>query len=463
MNSIYRKGKCLTAVLALFLLAACSSDDDSYYVPGSENFTRDMIVGEWFEPAGEGAYGIGHYKEDGSLTSTMIRATKNDWMNTVDEGYWDYSDGLLTVVTNLQHKGILNTNTKGVYRMIKVTKYEIQASSLDMDFISGGYRIVDTYQMNVGESRQAIINDREFVPQDYSSLSYHVASIDENGNIEARHLGTTYILIKSSIGTAVIRVVVSDSANVFNDALQVLGLPVQTITKEYGQIYLEKAQDDGTTVRLYRLAESNVMAIKMRMDTDGSVQYIEQFFTNQITPDAVREALNRKYEFQYTVTEGDERFDWYLASWQCRWVEVVYLEKEHQIVMFFMDDINNLKEYDDFFNQVMNMDASLLLVAYSMGYTLTGNDYLNKSFTTSAPYPFTSVEVSTDEQGYVNRATLYFDDNITFQDIEYHIKRNYLPTNNPNTYTNSYNTYFLSFEIGEDGYMKYLHYEKIIE
>ena len=461
MNNIFKRGSSLLAAgLAFMLLAACSSDDDNYYVPGSENFTRDMIVGEWFEPAGEGAYGIGHYKEDGTLTSTMIRATKQEWMYSAQDGYWEYSDGILSVVTTIGHEGLLNTTTKGVYRTLKLTKYEIQESSLDMDLVSGGYRIVDTYQMNVGESRQAIISDGQFVPQEYSSVSYHVASIDDDGNIEARHLGTTYILIKSSIGTAVIRVVVNDSSNVFNDALQSMGLPVQAITKEYGKIYAELVQDDGKTTRQYHLADENVMGIKMRMDADGYVEYVEQSFSNSITPDAVRASLNSKYDFQYTDEGADGRIDWYIASWQCRKVAVGYLEKEHQVFMYFLDKDNNLEIYDNFFSQVMNTNASLWLVAYSMNYTLTSEDYADGSFFTTAPYPFKYVEVKADEQGYVNSATLYLDNNITLLDVENYIQRFYLPSTYSDVYFSPDYTYFLAYLVGDDGYLKFLQYDK---
>ena len=462
MNSIYKKGVCLLmAGLAFILLTACSSDDESYHVPGAENFTRDMFVGEWFEPAGEGNYGIGHYHADGSLTTTSIHATKSEWDYSVSEGYWEFSDGILTVVSNVKHEGILNTTTKGVYQIQKLPKYELWGSSLDMDLTTGGYRIVDTYQMNVGEKRQVIINDSEFRPQEYSSVNHHVASVDDEGTIEARHLGTTFILIKSSIGTAVIRVVVNDSANDFNDALQSLGMPIQTITKEYGQIYLEKTQENGNIIRHYYLPDDKVMNIRFQTDADGYVNIIQQYFSNFITPDEVRASLSRKYDFQRSAVDEEEGpYSVYTTTWQCRKVNILYFENPHQILIAFQNGDDNLAKYDDFFNQVMNMNASLGLVAYSLGYTLTGQDYLNKSFTTSAPYPFKQVEVVADENWYVNCARLYFDDNITFQDVEYYIKRYYLPTSYPDLFLNSLYTYFLGYVEDENGYLQFLQYDK---
>ena len=463
MNKISRKGiYLLTTGLVLVLLTACSSDDDSYYVPGSENFTRDMFVGEWFEPAGEGTYNVGFYQEDGSLPFTTISATKSNWEYSNSDGYWDFSDGKLTVITDHSNAGLLNTNTKAVYRAIKLTKYEIQVSSLDLDNIAGDYRIVDTYQMNVGESRQAIINDNEFVPQEYSSMSYHIASVDNNGKIEARHLGTTYILIKSSIGTAVIRVVVNDSENVFNDALQSMGMPVQTITKEYGQTYAEAEDEDDNrkTIRRYFLPDEKVRYIKMRLDTDGYVEYIEQYFSNNITSDEVRESLNRKYDFQYSEDDGNGRIDWYIASWQCRKVAVGYSEIDHNLFMYFLSSGNDLEKYDRFFYEVMNTNASLWLVAYYMGYTLTYEDYVNNSFIISEYYPFKFVEVVADEQGYVNRANLYFADGITFQDVEYYVKRYYLPTMSAHIYISPEATYHLGYSEDNDGYLQFFQYDK---
>lgn len=458
MNSIFRKGMCLlTAGMTLVLLAACSSDNDSYDVPSVGNITRNMIIGEWYQPNGEGSYGVGEYKADGTLTSTTINATKDKWSYSNNNGYWEFSDGVLTVVSNGNNSGLLNTNTKGVSRIIKLTKYEIQDSYIDMDLISGGYRIVDTYQMNVGESRQAIINDGDFVPQEYSTVNYHVASVDNEGNIEARHLGTTYILITSSIGTAVIRVVVNDSANDFDDTLQILGLPLKSVTKEYGQIYIERTQDDGITVRRYNLADEKVMQMKVITDTAGYVDRIEQFLSNYITPDEVRASFNRKYKY-HSTSDG---IDWYTTRWQFRMVAVGYEEEGHKTILYFMDGKNDLEAYDDFFNQVMNMNATIGLVADSMGYTLTTQDYYFRAFETDANYPFTKVVVWASDQGYVDKVRLYFDDNITFQDIEFYLKRFYMPTSSPYLYFNSLYTYFLGYIEGEDGYLQYLQYDKV--
>lgn len=458
MNSIFRKGMgLLTAGMAFVLLAACSSDNDSYGVPGIGNITRDMIVGEWYEPNGEGSYGVGEYKSDGTMISTTIYATKDQWLYTNNNGYWEFSDGLLTVVTNGDNSGLLNTNIKGVTRIIKLTKYEIEDSSIDMDYIEGAYRIVDTYRMNVGESRQVIVNDGDFVPQEYSTVNFHVASVDNEGNIEARHLGTTYILITSSIGTAVIRVVVNDSANDFDDTLQILGLPLKSVTKEYGQIYIERTQDDGITVRRYNLADEKVMQMKVITDTAGYVDRIEQFLSNYITPDEVRASFNRKYKY-HSTSDG---IDWYTTRWQFRMVAVGYEEEGHKTILYFMDGKNDLEAYDDFFNQVMNMNATIGLVADSMGYTLTTQDYYFRAFETDASYPFTKVVVWADEQGYVDKVRLYFDDYITFQDVEFFLKRFYLPTSYTNLYLNSEYTYFLGYEEGEDGYLKYFQYDKI--
>lgn len=456
MNSIFRKGVyLLTAGMTFVLLMACSSDNDSYDVPGAENFSRDMIVGEWYEPGGEGAYIIVNYNADGSLTATEIRADKLDWKHSPTNGYWDFSDGQFTVViTNDGNSGLLNTNNKAVNRIIKLTKYEIQTSSLDMDLIAGDYRIVDTYQMNVGESRQAIVNDGDFVPQEYSTVNYHVASVDNEGNIEARHLGTTYILITSSKGTAVIRVVVNDSANDFDDALQILGSPLQTVTKEYGKLYVEKG--DGIINRLYNLDDENVMIMGLNTDTDGYVDQVSQYLSNNITPDAVRASLNRKYNY-YKTKDG---VDGYSTRWQFRTVEIDYYEEEHRIVMYFIDGKNDLEMYDNFFRDVMNTNASLLDVANCMGYTLTPQNYHDKAFVTDASYPYKKVVVWADEQGYVDEARLYFDDDITFQDIDFYLKRFYLPTSYTDLYLNPEYTYFLGYVEGEDGYLQYLQYDK---
>ena len=110
-----------------------------------------------------------------------------------------------------------------------------------------------------------------------------------------------------------------------------------------------------------------------------------------------------------------------------------------------MDGKNDLEAYDDFFNQVMNMNATIGLVAYSLGYTMTSQDEENKWFVTDANYPFTKVVVWASDQGYVDKVRLYFDDNITFQDIEFYLKRFYMPTSSPYLYFNSLYTYFLGY------------------
>lgn len=462
MNSIYKIGvRLMAVVVAMTFMAACSSDDDGYSVPGAEHFTRDMIIGEWYQPVGEGNYGIGHYMADGTLTSTNVIATKSGWSYSVSEGYWDYSDGIVSYVMNSQSIGLLNTTTKADEQIIKLTKYELQSSSLNMDLVSGGYRIVDTYQMNVGETRQAIINDSEFKPQEYSSVSYHVAGVDDEGTIEARHLGTTYILVKSSIGTAVIRVVVNDSANAFDEVLQILGLPLKAITKEYGTTYIEKVKEDGTVVRHYNLPDDKVMDIRLETDAGGYVNIIQQFFSNNITPDEVRAALSRKYDFQGSaVDESEGPYSVYTTTWQCRRVNVLYFEKPHQLLVAFQDGHNYLAKYDDFFNYILNRNFTLSEVADMMNYTLTDADKSRFGFTTRAPYPFYRVDVMSNPQGYVYSAKLYFDDHVTFHDTEYYINRYYYPTSYQDTFFSLQYSYVLQYQESEDGYLQFFLYTK---
>ena len=462
MNSIYNIGtRLFTAALAFVLLAACSSDDDGYRVPGAENFTRDMIIGEWYQPVGEGNYGIGHYMADGTLTSTNILSSKGGWSYSVSEGYWEYADGILTYVMYAPNAGLLNTTTKAEEQIIKLTKYEVQSSSLSMDLISGGYRIVDTYQMNVGDKRQAIVNDSEFVPQEYSTVNYHVAGVDDDGTIEARHLGTTFILVKSSIGTAAIRVVVNDSANAFDEVLQVLGMPLRDVTKEYGTTYIERVKEDGTTVRHYNLPDDKVMDIRLETDADGYVNIIQQFFSNNITTDEVIAALSSKYDFQCSdVDDSEGPYTVFTTTWQCRRVNVLYFEKPHQLLVAFQNGHNYLAEYDDFFNNILNGNFTLSEVADRMGYTLTDADKRNNAFATLAPYPFKRVDVIANSRGYVYSAELYFANYITFHDTEYYINRYYYPTSRQDTFVSLQYSYVLQYQESEDGYLQFFLYTK---
>jgi len=458
MNSIYKKGtRLLTAVMTFVLLTACSSDSDRYEVPGAENFSRDMIVGEWYEPAGEGAHIIVNYNADGSLNATHVIANKLNWNRSPINGYWEYSDGLWTVVTQYENPGLLNNNNKAVNRVIKLTKYEIQISSLDMDLIAGDYRIVDTYQMNVGESRQAIVNDNDFKPQEYSTVNYHVASVDDDGKIEARHLGTTYILVKSSIGTAVIRVVVNDSANDFDDAMPIMGTPLLTVTKEYGNIYNEKDQGQGIITRQYNLDDENVMSMVIQTDNDGYVLRIDQKFSNNITPDEVRASLNRKYDF-YDTRNGT---DIYLTQWQFRMVAIEYEEESHLMTIYFMENKNSLEWWDGLASEVMNENISILALANYLGYQMTYQDYYNRAFIMEfEDYPFVGIGVRADEQGYVNRIQLYFYDYITFQDLEFFFNRYYLPTSAEHSYVSPEYTYYLGYQEADNGYLWYMQYSK---
>ena len=75
-------------------------------------------------------------------------------------------------------------------------------------------------------------------------------------------------------------------------------------------------------------------------------------------------------------------------------------------------------------------------------------------------YPFTAVGVRADEKWYVDKAQLYFDDYITFQDIEFFFNRYYLPTSGAHTYVSPEYTYFIGYQEGDDGYLQYLQYSK---
>jgi len=129
--------------------------------------------------------------------------------------------------------------------------------------------------------------------------------------------------------------------------------------------------------------------------------------------------------------------------------------------LYFLSNDDNLQLYDDFFSRVMINNITLWVVAYYMDYTLTDDDYARGSFL--APiydYPFRMVEASTDEQGYVNKVYLYFEDKISVENVEYYLKRYYLPTNVPYIYISTDYSYYIAYSVDEDGYLNFLQYSK---
>lgn len=266
--------------------------------PTPEPEPTPTIVGEWFEDSSsEGVKILSVWKfEEGNQYS--------DWLGYVAPGISHIleTNGTYTTSDNsLSCEHIDQTSNLNVidhYDIKVIDKYTFTVYSREYSQQEEYHRIVDTYYIQVGDTKKIQI-DNNFIPTSYNSTDSRVAVVN-NDSIQALKRGTTYISVSSSIGTAVIRIVVQDQGNVIDDYMQYLGVSIDDVTKEFGDLHLDIFMEDkGIFAKTFPLIDDFIKDVVFFYGSDGIISSIFAHAREGVDISVLKQSLAKKYPKNY--------------------------------------------------------------------------------------------------------------------------------------------------------------------
>lgn len=235
------------AFIACLAITGCHDDEDK----GKTIQIRGTIVGDWLNDQSNGntkLFAVNSYHEDGTVEQCLV------WINKAQNTY-DFSNGTYRCDNITYTEYYDNNNTS--FDVQYMDGYSMIISNSDLGVFETMNRIVNTYDMVVGEEQLYVIEDMDFVPTEYVSTDPVIASVDDSGLIHAVKQGMAFIKATSSLGTAVIRVNVTDPHNIIDDFASYMGASIEVIKNIYGTDYIDLY--NGTTAeRNYNIYDKYV-------------------------------------------------------------------------------------------------------------------------------------------------------------------------------------------------------------
>lgn len=333
--SIFKKAYLL--IVLLVTICACSSNNDSQDPlptpsPGEDEVTS--IVGEWYDDqstANSTEFSLGSYRQDGtfSMKTIMCSASKNMNFKIESEGNYQYKNGYL--VENHDKTGTLR------YKVKSITKYTLTTELDNNGAISEQHKLIDHYNLTVGENKRFTFSDLNFNIKSYQTTNPRVATVDINGNIEARKRGEAYILASNGQESVAIQVIVN-SDDFIEDYTTFLGKTTKEITQELGGNYNIVNDGDYITYQYY-LYDDCISHLIIGFKNDKAEQ-IDVRLTGAKTWEETYKLLNAKYKNLgeiYGYITYSHKESGYTSFIYC-------YEKENALV--FVQSYNELQEYD---------------------------------------------------------------------------------------------------------------------
>ena len=296
MNTLSNRIQLFLSILLFSLVfGSCSNDD--------EDFKTYSITGEWF----------GTYSDQSQVVMTTIEFSNNrsykEWtayvakensFNHTREG--SYSNGeKIDIIFSTKYNP---TQFHKVWRVIETDKYKLRIFDETDNGEQTYQRVVDTYNMNVGESRVFSINDTDFNATAFHSCDESVATVDDNGEIHAIKRGSTFIQIVSPVGQVALRVKVTDSNNIIDDYSSYLNLPTSNVVKDFGQIYNERTLEKGRKFLSYDIIDDIIKHLDFHYILDEHIYMVYGEFKEEADINAIITDFN----IRYTRIESDNNY-----------------------------------------------------------------------------------------------------------------------------------------------------------
>ena len=198
-------------LVLLFGFSSCSNDDDG------TSFPLENVTGEWYQDYSDESkvnFAYVTFSPDGQFTDREVNIGLNSNYDMLVEGTYKYDGKTVRILSTTKYDP---RQYYQEWRVDGVQKYTLEFTEEAVHESHVFHRVVDTYKMNVGDSRQWSVNDASFSVLSYFSTDEKIASVDENGMIHANKRGTVFVRGLSATEEAVIKVEVDDSDNLIDD------------------------------------------------------------------------------------------------------------------------------------------------------------------------------------------------------------------------------------------------------
>ena len=271
----------LLILQAMFCMNSCNNDDEELFKP---NIGTGDIIGSWYadKTDKESVYRIEYsFNEDGTYSFMAINMPSiMDVSQTQESG-----TGIYNISGNILRRG---QDHKGGQGWLDPVEYKVEGNTLTTlnpyDYsIDTYYRIVDTYEMEVGETREFKYNGESGKPT-FESSSHIIASINsysdsedvnsilKPGIITARKFGEAYITARYPNGNAVvIKVIVKDGDSQATDFFDELMTSKDHIFGLFGKKYFAGEKFNLENQYFYIVGDKQIKFVDFSFDKEDRV------------------------------------------------------------------------------------------------------------------------------------------------------------------------------------------------
>lgn len=439
MKTIYKHMKVIIAGLLLISLAGCSDDEDPVSVNTDWGYSA---VGEWLSDLGEPVKDVKEvyvstYNNDGTWSGSLAYVDNYTSSIIPVDGTYIITGKKFTQTTNM-----LGETSTVSYQILSLGKYDWMMFYPESEMTDLSHRIVDTIHMEEGQSDYIQINDPDFHPMGYTSDDEDVVEVSPTGTILAKRAGTAYISVVSSIGTAVIRIVVTDPETYIDNYVHYLGEDKSVVTNAYGTISFSYDYGDGTSVQIYNLIDNNISDASFYY-TNNRVDSIDVWLNETAEISKILSAFDEAYKF-LTDFNG---IKYYRTAKNVRAVKVLYFEDYNAIRIMYYDPEDPFVDLDN----LIRMKASEAIE--KLGHVLTDEERAEGKFYELVRNPlFYAVRIEFEpEYDYIHNVTLYCKNDISISDIEYWYEQNYIPTGKEHQFGQLNPLILINLTSSEDG------------
>ena len=442
MNTLYKYLALVIVGLLLTPMTSCSDDDDVINTNADSQYS---MIGEWYTDIGTPITGvknqyISEYYNDGTWSGMLSNATISSNYNIPVEGTYKITGKKMVQTTVL-----LEEQSTATYDIISIGKYDLRLYYPETQIEDFSHRIVDTYHLQVGQTDYIQINDPDFFPKDYISNDDEVVKVSLTGTIQAVRAGSAYISVLTDIGTAVIRVLVTDPETYIDNYVNYLGESYQKATEAYGNLYSDIDDGDGTFRRRFFLIDDLVDIIDFSYETvNNHIQSIALHLRENVNLYQLFTAFSNRYE--YLGYEDSDGY-YYFRTMKTMRIARVSFNPTTRIVEVFYNDLNDpIAQMDE----LIRMTASE--AAKTIGHVITQEERAEGKFIEVVYNPvFRGLSIRFDENDEIRQMVLYCKSDVSASELELWYRLNYTYTGEIGKYGQINPLMIINLGDGEEG------------
>ena len=304
----------LLILQAMFCMNSCNNDDEELFKP---NIGTGDIIGSWYadKTDKESVYRKEYsFNEDGTYSFMAINMPSiMDVSQTQESG-----TGIYNISGNILRRG---QDHKGGQGWLDPVEYKVEGNKLTTlnpyDYsVDTYYRIIDTYEMEVGETREFKYNGESGKPT-FESSSHIIASINSYSNSEdvnsilkpgiitARKFGEAYITARYPSGnTVVIKVIVKDGDSETTDFFDELMTSKDHIFGLFGNKYFAGETFNLENQYFYVVGDKQIKFVDFQFDKEDRVWAVGANYWTSCDMQKIKESFDKRFTYEGTRENG---------------------------------------------------------------------------------------------------------------------------------------------------------------